>query len=85
MKFQYAYLCSGDEVLKKAAGLIRSFSEAVDFAARWGGEELALYAPNISVHQGVQIAGLILRNVKEKTTPSTTLSSGVSSWDHTIV
>ncbi|GAB3791997.1 hypothetical protein GCM10028868_06860 [Virgibacillus kimchii] len=43
---------------------------------------MALYSPNITVNQGVQVAGLILRNVIENTNPSITLSSGVSSWDH---
>jgi diguanylate cyclase (GGDEF)-like protein len=73
----------GDEVLKKAAEIIRSYTEPIDVAARWGGEELALYSPTITINQGVQVADLILKKVKEKTIPSITLSSGVSSWDHT--
>ena len=72
----------GDQVLRKAAEIIQSYTGKMDIAARWGGEELALYAPHISINRGVQVSELILKDVKENTKPLITLSSGVSSWNH---
>jgi diguanylate cyclase (GGDEF)-like protein len=74
----------GDKVLIQVADLVKSIVNNRDLAARWGGEELAVYAPTITINEGVQIAGLIRSQVEKHTNPSVTLSCGVSSWEHTV-
>ncbi|MCJ0931776.1 sensor domain-containing diguanylate cyclase [Virgibacillus halodenitrificans] len=71
----------GDQVLKQVAQVIKTFIETEDIPARWGGEELAIYAPNITLNEGVQVAGLIRRQVEKFTDPVVTLSCGVAAWD----
>nr|WP_080668684.1 diguanylate cyclase [Priestia megaterium] len=70
----------GDEVLKQVADVIMRFSEQDAIPSRWGGEELAIYTPNLSIDDAVQIAAGIREQVEERTNPTVTLSCGVSSW-----
>ncbi|MUK86831.1 diguanylate cyclase [Ornithinibacillus sp. L9] len=72
----------GDEVIKQIAEIILTNIEDEDVAARWGGEELAIYLPNTTLNDGVQIAGVISKQVANFTSPSVTLSAGVSSWSN---
>ncbi|SET80613.1 diguanylate cyclase with GAF sensor [Oceanobacillus limi] len=70
----------GDEVIKQIAEIILTNIEEEDVAARWGGEELAIYLPNTSLNNGVKIAGKIGKQVANFTSPAVTMSAGVSSW-----
>ncbi|GGA82297.1 sensor domain-containing diguanylate cyclase [Ornithinibacillus halotolerans] len=70
----------GDEVLKQVANIIISTIDERDIAARWGGEELAIYLPNTELNAGVQLARNINNQVENFTEPQVTLSAGVSSW-----
>ncbi|MED4528507.1 GGDEF domain-containing protein, partial [Bacillus amyloliquefaciens] len=54
-----------------------------DVAARWGGEELAVYLPNINVSSGERIARRLVRAIRENTEPRVTISCGVSCWSKT--
>ncbi|WP_081856123.1 sensor domain-containing diguanylate cyclase [Virgibacillus salexigens] len=74
----------GDEVLKQVANIIIDYSKQAFVPSRWGGEELAIYAPNTSINEAVQIADKICGKVKTSTSPSVTLSCGVSFWTRTI-
>ncbi|MEC5421910.1 sensor domain-containing diguanylate cyclase [Virgibacillus sp. C22-A2] len=74
----------GDKVLIQVAKIIMTFLDSEDTPARWGGEELAIYAPEITINEGVQIAGLIRRQVEKFTEPMVTLSCGVSSWTKSV-
>ena len=45
----------GDQVLKQISSYILSKIEGKGIAARWGGEELALYLPITSIKEGNQL------------------------------
>jgi diguanylate cyclase (GGDEF)-like protein len=72
---------SGDNVLRQVARIIRENVRESDIAARWGGEEFAVYLPHVELNQGVQIAERIRKNVELKTNPKVTISCGISYWD----
>jgi diguanylate cyclase (GGDEF)-like protein len=70
----------GDEVLIQVADLIKSNIREGDIGARWGGEELAIYLPRISLKAGVAIAERLVEKVSEDSNPHVTVSCGVSFW-----
>ena len=72
---------TGDRILVQVAAIIKSSIRTHDIAARWGGEELAIYLPNISSSTAVQIAERIRIRVETETSPKVTVSCGVSQWD----
>ncbi|MBW8352087.1 diguanylate cyclase [Bacillus sp. IITD106] len=72
---------TGDQVLIQVADLIRKCLRSTDIGARWGGEELAVYLPDIPIEQGAQIAERLLNYVSQQTKPAVTMSCGVSNWD----
>ncbi|MCM3242559.1 diguanylate cyclase [Cytobacillus oceanisediminis] len=70
----------GDEIIIQVANLINSNIRSTDIGARWGGEELALYLPGVSLSAGVLIAERIVRKVCQITDPQVTISCGISYW-----
>jgi len=72
---------TGDQILIQVASIIKSSIRSNDIAARWGGEEIAIYLPNISSSTAVQIAERIRLRVETETSPKVTVSCGVSQWD----
>ena len=56
----------------------------LELITRWGGEELAIYLPRVSLESGVAISKRILNKVSERSEPHITVSCGVSFWkkDH---
>lgn len=70
----------GDEVLIQVANLIKSNIRENDVGARWGGEELAIYLPMVSLSAGVMVAERLVEKVAEKSNPHVTISCGVSYW-----
>jgi two-component system, cell cycle response regulator len=72
----------GDEIIKQVAEIILSSIDDRDVAARWGGEELAVYLPNTELEEGVHVARNIGNQVEIFTEPRVTLSAGVSSWSN---
>lgn len=73
----------GDEILKQVSAIIRSCIRDTDIAARWGGEELAIYLPKLSVVQTVHVAERIRRRVEQETMPAVTVSCGIAEWTQT--
>lgn len=71
----------GDKILKQVSGIIRTSIRKSDLAARWGGEELAVYLPQLGVKQTIVVAERIRRRVEEETEPSVTVSCGISEWN----
>ncbi|MDQ0208140.1 sensor domain-containing diguanylate cyclase [Alkalicoccobacillus murimartini] len=71
----------GDEIIVQVANVIRSNIRETDIAARWGGEELAIYLPTVKLDIGTDIAKRIVKAVALETNPSVTISCGVSYWD----
>ncbi|OZU89696.1 hypothetical protein CIL03_00720 [Virgibacillus indicus] len=72
---------TGDQVLTQISSIIKEHTDTEGVAARWGGEELAIYLPNADDLVGYQLARLICELVKDNTDPGVTLSCGVSSWN----
>jgi diguanylate cyclase (GGDEF)-like protein len=72
----------GDDILIQVSKLIQANIRETDVGARWGGEELAIYLPRVSLETGVQIARRIREKVSEKSNPKVTISCGVSYWSN---
>ncbi|OAS88849.1 diguanylate cyclase [Metabacillus litoralis] len=74
----------GDEVLVQVANIIKSNIRENDVGARWGGEELAVYLPQVELASGISVAERIVKRVRENTNPMITISCGVSYWNAEI-
>ncbi|CAH1207096.1 hypothetical protein PAECIP111893_02690 [Paenibacillus plantiphilus] len=72
----------GDRILIAVSDVIRSCIRDSDIAARWGGEELAVYLPQIRSEQAYRIAERIRSRVEQDTDPSVTVSCGISEWTY---
>ncbi len=70
----------GDQVLIQVANIIRESIREEDVAARWGGEEIAVYLPNLDSEISESIATRILKYIRDKINPSITISCGTSTW-----
>lgn len=75
----YGHL-TGDDVIIQVANIILKNKRETDIAARWGGEELALYLPSVDVNKGLKIAKRLVKAVQQSTSPSVTISGGVTYW-----
>jgi diguanylate cyclase (GGDEF)-like protein len=71
---------TGDEVLVQVANIIRTNIRSSDIGARWGGEELAVYLPKVSLATGISVAHRLAEKVRVETYPSVTISCGISYW-----
>ncbi|WP_313799517.1 sensor domain-containing diguanylate cyclase [Cytobacillus sp.] len=71
----------GDDVIIQVAELINANIRGSDIGARWGGEELAIYLPGVSLPAGLVIAERLVKRVAESTKPQVTISCGVSHWN----
>lgn len=71
----------GDHVLIEVANIIREHLKNDDISARWGGEEFAIYLPNVSVEESYELANTIREGIQAKTSPQVTVSGGVSEWN----
>ncbi len=56
----------GDEVLRDASSILKSFCRSNDVAARYGGEEFVLILPETDVEGAVQIAERVRHAVEER-------------------
>lgn len=72
---------TGDEVLVQVANIIKNNIREDDVAARWGGEEISVYLPQVDLKTGIIIAERIVKCVRENTSPVITISCGVSYWN----
>lgn len=73
----------GDDILIHVSTIIRSSIRDGDIAARWGGEELAIYLPLLSLDQTQRVAERIRYRVESETSPQVTVSCGISEWHST--
>lgn len=71
----------GDEVLIQVANLIKFSIRDSDVAARWGGEELAVYLPHVEEGTAFSVAERIRDCVANETNPRVTISCGLASWN----
>ncbi|GAC41636.1 sensor domain-containing diguanylate cyclase [Paenibacillus popilliae] len=70
----------GDKILSQVSHIIRSSIRESDIAARWGGEELAVYLPQLSIGQTIRVAERIRIRVDNETEPHVTVSCGIADW-----
>ncbi|BBI34559.1 diguanylate cyclase [Cohnella abietis] len=70
----------GDDILIQVSGIIRTSIRDSDIAARWGGEELAIYLPLLNLDQTERVAERIRYRVETETNPKVTVSCGISEW-----
>lgn len=70
----------GDKVLVQVAKIISGCIRETDIAARWGGEELAVYLPQMDAKQAYKVADRIRHSVTRETYPQVTISCGVADW-----
>ncbi|WP_050616068.1 diguanylate cyclase domain-containing protein [Bacillus testis] len=70
----------GDEVLVQVSNIIMASIRSTDIAARWGGEELAIYLPKVNLETGYKITDRIRQKVEKETSPMVSVSCGVSYW-----
>lgn len=66
--------------MKQVSEIVTSSVRSEDVCARWGGEELAIYMPQVSVRQALDYAEVIRKRVAEETRPPVTVSSGIAEW-----
>ncbi|WP_235959040.1 sensor domain-containing diguanylate cyclase [Paenibacillus silvestris] len=71
----------GDKILIQVSQIIKTCIRESDIAARWGGEELAVYLPQVAKDQTIRIAERIRTRVLKETNPQVTVSCGVSDWN----
>ncbi|UHA74059.1 sensor domain-containing diguanylate cyclase [Paenibacillus sp. 481] len=71
---------TGDKILHQVSEIIRSSIRETDIAARWGGEELAIYFPQLNAEQTVRVAERIRARVSQETDPKVTVSCGIAEW-----
>ncbi|WP_227521918.1 sensor domain-containing diguanylate cyclase [Bacillus solitudinis] len=70
----------GDDIIIQVANIMKKNIREEDIAARWGGEELAIYLPRVEVEIGYQVAERVVKAVAVETSPRVTVSCGVSCW-----
>ncbi|MFC5469904.1 sensor domain-containing diguanylate cyclase [Cohnella suwonensis] len=70
----------GDNILIHVSEIIRTSIRDSDIAARWGGEELAIYLPLLGLEQTERVAERIRQRVEFETNPQVTVSCGISEW-----
>ncbi|TYR82138.1 sensor domain-containing diguanylate cyclase [Priestia megaterium] len=72
----------GDQIIIQVSNIIKENIRAHDIGARWGGEELAIYLPGVSLSIAKKIADRLVKKIAEETKPTTTVSCGVSFWSN---
>lgn len=73
----------GDEVLVQIGVQLGKSIGTRGICARWGGEELAVYIPNILENEALKIAEQVVKVIPEATNPSVTISAGLITWEKT--
>lgn len=72
---------TGDKVLKQIAQIIQTEMKLGEIAARWGGEEFAVYLPSYNLSNATEKANKIREKVINQSRPQVSLSCGVSIWN----
>lgn len=70
----------GDDILQQVSRIIDTSIRDGDIAARWGGEEIAIYLPEVSYDITGRVAERIRRRVEKETNPPVTVSCGLAEW-----
>ncbi|MFY3792207.1 diguanylate cyclase domain-containing protein [Ureibacillus sp. MALMAid1270] len=70
----------GDEVLIQIAQLLHNVIGTRGICARWGGEELSVYVPNILDDESFKLAKKVVESIPKVTNPTVTVSAGLIVW-----
>jgi diguanylate cyclase (GGDEF)-like protein len=70
----------GDQILIKVCSVISQNIRETDIAARWGGEEFAIYLPLMTQENAFKVTDRIRKIICEETDPMVTISCGIASW-----
>lgn len=54
---------------------------ASGICARWGGEEMSVYVPNVGEQEAIELASTIVEVIPNATDPKVTISAGLITWD----
>lgn len=73
----------GDEILKQVSHIIQGSIRDGDIPARWGGEEIAIYLPEVGYDIAGKVAERIRCRAENETFPQVTVSCGMSEWHST--
>ena len=71
----------GDEVLVQIGEQLKNIINTRGICARWGGEELAIYVPNMLEDEAFKLAKLIVESIPKVTNPSVSVSAGLVNWN----
>lgn len=71
----------GDEVLVQIGSQIQQEVGTRGICARWGGEELAIYIPNILDNEALKVSQELVEIIPKVTNPSVTISAGMITWE----
>ncbi|WP_240689441.1 diguanylate cyclase [Ammoniphilus sp. YIM 78166] len=70
----------GDEILIQVADILMNSVRKSDIAARWGGEELAVYLPGQTLETALEVSERVRSRIEQQTEPRVTVSLGVAAW-----
>ncbi|MFJ7736795.1 diguanylate cyclase domain-containing protein [Lysinibacillus sp. NPDC097287] len=71
----------GDRVLVQIASQLKKTVGSKGICARWGGEEMSVYVPNINDEEAIQLAKDLVELIPMKTNPQVTISAGLITWN----
>ena len=71
---------AGDAVLVQVSEIVSGSIRDSDIAARWGGDELAVYFPKLDMSLAARVAERIRKRVEGETRPPVTVSCGLAEW-----
>lgn len=71
----------GDEILMQIGSQLQQEIGTRGICSRWGGEELAIYIPNILDHEALKISNEIVDIIPRVTNPTVTISAGMITWN----
>lgn len=71
----------GDQVLRQMGTQLRQKVGTKGICARWGGEEMAVYIPNVLEDEALNLANEIVEAVPYSTEPTVTISAGLITWN----
>ncbi|KOP72698.1 histidine kinase [Lysinibacillus sp. FJAT-14745] len=71
----------GDKILMQIASRLKETIGTRGICARWGGEEMSVYIPNIDEQEAIELAAAIVAVIPSTTDPQVTISAGLITWD----
>lgn len=71
----------GDQVLIQIGEKLIQEIGNLGICARWGGEELSVYVPNITKEKAMKLSEKIVSQIPQVTEPQVTVSAGLITWE----